>query len=371
MLFFLLEHVSSTWWDWNIKEFNDIMKGSIHKPLFVLCYSPYCPHCHGLPEGIKAYSEGIGNRSDIYITSIDCMHQQGCHIFGITGTPTILLVMGKRARYWQRTRERGAEGWDRWINETMGPNLRRIYNDTELKQAIAEPTDGGTTFVLEVPSEDDPSVETVRSLSRSYRLFNDTFVYIVDPEIKSAKITAHTSEYCSIKYNGKMTEVRGFLEKHKFGTLHRYDTSEFRDINKKKNRGAIYFTDRKLNDNLIHRLKVISKGHCDMIYGWANVQDDQQILKSTEVKETDIPLMYKIGSKDPDSSIYKGRVADIWNTSFLTTNIYKGSKVSGLREMARIHLMKIKIVLFLAISIAVVYFVMRYDQSDYNERKLA
>ena len=128
MFSFLIIFGFSTWWDFNGTEFPTKLANSFNHPIFVLCYSPYCPHCVGLPQGLLNYNNSIlGQRTDIDITMIDCYNlARVCYDFHIHGTPYITLILGDNYRYWPSTSERAGPGWDRFINEHIGPNLRQI-----------------------------------------------------------------------------------------------------------------------------------------------------------------------------------------------------------------------------------------------------
>ena len=132
LLFFFSSFVSSTWIEYSDLKWKSLVDNSFNLPIFALCFSPYCPHCVGLPEGFKRYSDGLGNRTDLLIVTINCMKQYGCAHFHIRGTPTIALVVGNEWQYWPRSPERGPEGWDRWVNQSLAPNLRKIETDEEI-----------------------------------------------------------------------------------------------------------------------------------------------------------------------------------------------------------------------------------------------
>lgn len=327
MFYFLFTFSLSTWWDFNEAEFRSIVQNSIEKPLFALCYSPFCPHCSGLPEGFQRYNQGLGNRSDIYITSIDCYNKGGCHHFGIRGTPHIALVLGTKRRYWPVTPERGPEGWDRWINQHIGPSLRRVYNESEIEKAKLEPKDGGTTFYLEVATEDDPFIAKVKDLSRTFRIYNDTFIYrVITPTENNfkPKIYAYYSQFCYRLYEGSINGIRSFLDQNKFGVFHRYDTGEFKNLAKHGKKAMILFSEEQPSSSQLHSLRCLPKDHCDAQYqfGWAQVKDDANILSFTGVKAVDLPLLYLTGNLAGEPTIFKGKMTRIWD-SLLNSNTNK------------------------------------------------
>lgn len=321
MLILLTTLVKSIWWDFNESELSSIIEHSIDHPLFVLCYSPYCPHCFGLPEQLIEYNKSkLGQRTDISMTMIDCFNNgRGCNHFHIGGTPSIALVLGKKYRYWPKTTERSGPGWDHWINEHIGPNLRQIFNDSQLHSAKLEPSDGGTTFYIQVSSSSDPIIPIISNISKHFRIYNDSFVYRIVPSIKAPIITAYFSEHCGHKYTytGSRSKLIDFINEHKFGVFHRYDKEEFSKIHHSK-RGVILLTDNELSDGQREALRLIPKNHCDsdIIYGWSNIKKDKKIMYVTGVKSFDIPLLYPTGF-GKHHNFYKGKLSNVWDTAFM------------------------------------------------------
>lgn len=323
MLFFVFWRVAvSTWWNWSQREFKTLVQQSMERPIFVLCYSPYCPHCHGLPEGLMKYNETLAaNRTDILISMIDCYHVRGCGLFGLRGTPHMALVLGTKRRYWPVTSERGPEGWDRWINQQIGPNLRQIYNETELEEAKREPKNGGTTFFLEVSRDDDPFIEHLRKLSKAFRIYNDTFVFRVNESIRKPILHAFYSVHCERTYTGSLSGVKAFLDENKFGVFHRYDTEEFTELEKQGKKALLLMTSGKLTEGQINALQTLTQGHCEagMTFGWADVEDEQKILSATKVKDSDLPLIYRLAN-DNRPKTYKGKIANLWSSEFMDSS---------------------------------------------------
>lgn len=372
MISFLLYFASSTWWDFNEAEFPKLVRNSIEKPIFVLCYSPYCPHCMGLPEGFQRYNQGLGNRSDIYITSIDCYNKGGCHHFGIRGTPHIILVLGPSRRYWPDSPERGPEGWDRWINERIGPNLRRVFNDSEIEKAKLEPKDGGTTFLLEVSSDSDPYVDKFRDLSRTFRIYNDTFIYRVT-NTSSPKIYAYYSEFCYNLYEGPISGISTFLDQNKFGVYHRYDTGEYKSLQKQGKKAILLFSEADLSPSQINSIRNLPKDHCNSpyVYGWAQVKDEVTILSLSGVKSVDLPLMCATWRKKGERNTYKGRISQLWSSSFLNdTNDDSGlSLLQNKKENDKISdkLIIFKFLIFAIIVIRTVFYIISNSDNSKQE----
>ena len=321
MLFFhfLFYYSTATWWDYSAISIGDKIKNSYQKPILFLCYAHYCPHCHGLPEGLKKYSEGLGNRDDIYISMVDCA-QSNCGRFKIIGTPTIYLIVGDKPRYWPVSPERGPEGWDRWVNQSMAPSLREIKTDKEFEQALEEPVGGGSVFYYQTSDENDPVLEDIKYFSRFFKLFNDTFVYKYDKSLKK-KLTAHTSKHCSFVYKHSLQSKKNlaqFFDEYKFGIHHRYDTDEITLVGTNKKFGAILFTGEDLSDSQRDALSEISKEDCRAEYGWFKTDSDSlTTLRSFGASFDDLPFLLGVGKRAGKKLIYKGRVRNAWKSGFL------------------------------------------------------
>ena len=296
------------------------------------------------------------NRTDILITMIDCYNVGGCSLFGIRWTPHMTLVLGKKKRYWPVTRERGPEGWDRWINETMGPNLREISTEAELDSAKREPQDGGATFLLEVPDANNEFVDQLRTLSKSFRIYNDTFVFRVNASRRRPVIHAFYSEFCVRTYTGPVSGVKAFVDQNKFGVLHRYDAEEFAELQKQDKNAVILLTTMQPTESQMRSLWQLMRDHCgmDITVGWANVNDDPRILSMTKLKDSDVPLVYQLHKSTTASHIYKGKISEMWNSSFVIES-HEGGTVSTFGMLSQYLVRSRRTVLFYVCSIVICY----------------
>lgn len=308
-----------TWWDFNAREFSEKQMNSFNKPIFNLCYSRYCPHCHGLPEGFRNFAKTLGDRDDIYISMIDCAVSADCGYFRIHGTPNIRIVLGDNVRYWPETGERGPNGWTRFINSWIFPSLRRIYNQTELDQAILEPTDGGTTFFLEVPSESHPWVSKIRNLTVRFKIYNDTFVYRVNETVKKATLYAYRSKYCVEKYDGLDLGLVPFIKYNKFGIYHRYDFTEWDKLHNGHRNNAIFIVKKELTQSQKDSLLELSKDYCKGYnLGWAHVDEHEaRILKMANVAQYELPLLKAVNFNPPNLQKFKGPLRAAGEMNFL------------------------------------------------------
>ena len=304
----LLHFIISVFWEYNDREFPAYVKKSVSSPIFALCYSPYCPHCIGLPDQLRRIDQKIGNREDIVFTMIDCINVVGCYRFGIRGTPHVSIIIGDKRRYWPIAHNNGFDEWDAFINKTLSPSLKEIHDDAELEVTKREPKDGGTTFFLETPSKNSDFIEELSKISRTYKIYNDTFVYRVNGKLNEPKLYAYYSEFCFREFTGNKDQIQKFVDDNKFGQFHRYDKDELKKI---KTKTALFYTNTKLSYNQMESIRYLRKDHCDSEYafGWANVQEEPQILKSTPAKVTDLPFMFI----SDNNYVYKGKISNFWS----------------------------------------------------------
>ena len=304
-----------TWWEYNDDEFEEMKKNSFQKPILVVCYSKYCPHCIGLPEGTKQYSDGIGNRTDIYVTTIECSEKTGCYRFQITGTPHIALVIGKNRRYWPRIRSRNGEDWNKIIDSYLNPSLREIKTDQELTDAINEPTNGGATFHLETPDTKNPIFLSLKNLSNKYKLYNDTFTYRLNTKLESPQLAVYNSPTCSFKYYPNTESVENFVHAHRFGPKHRYDMDEYSKTIRKIPLITAYVED-SLNGAQKYALKSFSNNFCSKAkFGFISLKESKNMMKFVGLNNSELPLLVFHYKKCV--SVYKGRIVKAEESGFL------------------------------------------------------
>jgi hypothetical protein len=265
------------WWNFTNEGFEEKKTNSFNIPLFAVLYSHWCPHCAGIPGGTLEYAQGDGNRPDLYITLLDCYEQPTeCDHFHTSGTPQMILVIGDNRKYWPRTRAYPGERWTTFLNQYLHSSLREIHTDAELFEAKREPYDGGTAFHLETPTNDSDLIRELHSLSRRYRIYNDTYTYRVDPTLREAVLTAHTSPYCSVTWQGGT--LHGFLEAHRFGSRHRYDLAEYREVSRAW-RTALVVVEERIAPGQQYALEKIPTNHCmRVVFGYISLKHDSDYL---------------------------------------------------------------------------------------------
>lgn len=366
MLLLLFTFASSIWWEFSIAGIRSKIRNSREKPLFLLLYNRYCPHCHGLPEGLKKYSEGLGNRDDIYISSVDCFEGYGCSFFRIQGTPTMYLILGTEEEYWPVSPERGPEGWDRWINESLNYSLTEINSSEELNQRIDNYTDGGSIFLLETPSIDHKYFTITRELSRFYKHYHDLFLYKVDKSLKYPKITAYTSKYCHYEYHGSAGRIEKFINRHKFGVLHKYLPTEYSSIGR-SNAAAVILNNGPLFGSQIQSLHKISRDHCNIDYGYIDIEQNTDALKQLRANSNDVPFLAGYGKLSGTKSIYKGKISDAWKSGFMNKvlkhnsgNILK-SLISRIEMIHILYMLIIILIVMIGVLVFLIVEICRYN----------
>jgi hypothetical protein len=343
---------------------------SFEKPLFHLCFSRYCPHCHGLDNGFINFNRTLGDRDDIYISMIDCAVKRGCYLFKIHGTPSIKLIRGKKHRYWFETGERGPNGWARFIDQNIGPNLREIFNESELEEAKEEPQNGGSTFYLETPSENHSWVHEIREISKEIRIYDATFVYKVNKDIRTPKLHVFRSKYCDKVYRGLKSGIRNFVDKNKFGVLHRYDIEEFVHLFG-TTKAALLIVSKDISPPQKSALVELSKDHCDdgIEIGWANIHEkDADIIKYVRSHSDELPFLFTINIHSSNNK-YKGRISTATENGFLPKKISWKEALKGDSQ-----LMFIFLVTGLTSLLSVIYLVTLLTKGDtisYDYSKLA
>ena len=316
MIFFLIPLITCDWWDFNEEEFPKIVSNSFLKPLFVLCYSYSCPHCHGLPELLRNFSQNEGNRNDIYFTSIECSTTTYCRHFSVTGTPHLVVVMGPDRKYWLPVPGRNISSWAPFVENILQKKLRPISSEEELLRAKQEPTSGGTTFYLETPSITTQYFQKIQTLSQRYQIYNDTFVYSINPSLSSFKLTAYLSPECGITMKTN-ENIETFLSQNKFGYLHKYDLQEILDFIS-QNKAVILITDRPLSTAQKNSFSSLQSHFCQTIrYGWASTSNEPKMLKITGRTNWDLPFLFGSDMQNGCEWIYKGKIKDAFKNGFL------------------------------------------------------
>lgn len=372
MLSILFCKTTSTWWDYDASHIDEMIKNSIEKPLFILFYSHYCGHCHGLPEGLQAYSEGLGNRSDIYLSKVDCADERrACGKFQIRGTPTMLLIMGNDRDYWPESPERGAEGWDRWINMSIAPSVIRVRSFDDVTPALNDYKNGGSVFYLEVPSEDHPYFLKYKEISRTHKFYESKFYYALG---SGPKLTGYTSKFCSIKFSGSVEKMEEFITNNKFSAAHKFTDKELVDVGIRKPAAVLVTNKDSIHQVQAEALHELTKGHCDFQYGWVSATGDsaKEVHKMTATTHLDLPCIVGIGRMKGIPRVYHGQTLTAWSSGFLgavRSHGYGNVIRIMLSQMTAYHVLYILLVILVIMLIILAYTVYDYVRLQKKSRK--
>jgi hypothetical protein len=316
MLHFFIARSLAAWFEWDSKEFQRLKANSFEMPILVVCYSPYCPHCSGLPQGTREYSDSDGNRTDVYVTLVNCQ-EGGCRHFDVRGTPKILLVMGENRKYWPVLHTRIGVEWNMHIDHYLSPNIDEIFDDEALLNATLKTVDGGTAFYIEVPANTDPILAELQNVSRRYRVYNSSISYRVNPSVPKAVFRAYTSPQCYDTAKPSQDPV-AFFNSRLFGSLHRYDVSEGRDLVRSKASYALLIVDDELF--AVHRTapRELSDSNCgDFTFGWMKYRDAFKVGIVPKMNNTVLPIFFAHSEKSDCSVITQERVIDVAASNLL------------------------------------------------------
>ena len=299
--FFIL--TNSICWEFSKHIFHEKIRNSHKNPLFALCYSPSCSHCHGLPEQIKEYADSQPNRTDIIFTSVNCDVSGNCDRFGLREIPQYILVVGENNVYWPKMKISNFSEWEKFISHYIEYDIEEISTKDELDAAIKNTFYGGTTFHIETPSISDSSLSIIRQLVKRYIVFNDTFTYRLNYSIQNSELYAYRSPYCIHKFEGSISkhEISGFINENRFGYMHKYSFNEWIEENRIR-RTAIFFEYGVIDEEHISSLNRLARDHCkDLSIGWASGNDAKSALKMAKINQTELPIVL-ISNKKKDCS---------------------------------------------------------------------
>ncbi|KAH0791255.1 hypothetical protein GPJ56_004875 [Histomonas meleagridis] len=247
----------------------------------------------------------------------------------------MVLVIGKDHRYWPHTKVRTPEQLDEWVNSITLP-YTEISTQEELESAKLKPTGGGSTFYL-VISPMDPSLnQFIKSLRYTQR-FNDTFIVKFNYSISKPRLLAYHSPDCFDEFYDNISSLSDFVDRHKFGIFHRYESDELEDLIKQRN-AIIYVSERPLNSFRMNNLRNIARQRCldNFAYGWITIEDNIQVLKILNVSITDVPFLFGINRQKGVKSVYKLRINDAEKNGFFDSilNEGKAQKLSNMQSAA-------------------------------------
>lgn len=286
------------------------MDNTRNVPLFILCYSEFCGHCHGLPNAFREFSK-MHSGDDILVTMIDCdKDKKGCSFFHVEGTPKMALVVGSDHRYWFRTKKRTPNEWENWINDITTPYVV-VQNDEDVLNLAKESMGNSSIFYLEMPSNYPKQKEYLEKF-RFINRYNAVLALKINDFLSKPLLKVYQSEFCYREFTGEnLNELEVFIYENKFGIMHNYYVDELEELVKKKN-ALIYVSEKHLNEYRNESFRNVVKNYCtpDYTFGWTSVLEKQQILKVLNYSLIDVPFFFGINQKTNRSDIYKLKMED-------------------------------------------------------------
>ena len=343
-LFFFFSLSSSVFWKFQSRHWNEKVKNSFKTPLFVLAYQTSCVHCHGLPEKHIQYSDSRPDRTDVIFTSVDCDYETVCRRFPFGSYPNYMLVVGDNPKYWQVVDSRDPEDWEEYIERYTHFTVKEIKSTDELTREIFNSMYGGTVFYAEVPSKEDELLKILGPEIKKFVVFNDSFIYRVNPDINKSTFTAYRSPFCSEMYKGPLykSEIFSFVNDLKFGHLHQYDDYEWFEESGNR-RTLIDFEYSQINNERRQKLAQYSALFCqNTSIGWLSAFNAHLAVRGLRLNYTEMPSLVAanketncISSFDItnvaaaryalSSQLCMARFGKVWGTALIRT------KVSGLK----------------------------------------
>ena len=290
LLFFHLFSIAhSVYWKYNAIEFEDLQKNSIEKPIFVVAFSYNCPHCQGLKQKVKQYAiNGTGKRDDVIITTINCSSpHRYCKRFDIKTVPSMFLVIGDDQNYWPRIKNKNTSAWNAFFDEYLLNNFKEIKSVSQVPH-----NDKYVPFILETKSNETKEFQFIQSISRYYKIFGNTFYYIINKDINTYNLQVLKSPNCSKTYDQNLQSLKEFIYQNKFGPLHFYTYKEFTNI-KESHISLMLIDSNSPLESQKEALLSYNNHFCNKItFGYSN---DKTLTQKLDIASTDRPaLIYKL-----------------------------------------------------------------------------
>jgi len=316
MFFCFVLVVQSTLFEWNPDKFDQIVKNSHEKPIFMVLYSTYCSHCAGLPEVFRQFSQNEGNRSDIYVTIVDCGKYHQCSRFQAKGTPNMIMIIGENPKYWPKTTSKLTKDWISLIDRYSKTSLRKISTSDELARVRADPATG-TVFFLETPNEVHKTFKYMREQSKSLQIYNGSFVYKVNPSIVEPKLIAYVSQKCGVYFQPKKQTIDQFLKMYRFGSKHLFEWNELQDV-QTYHSTVILVVEDGLTKGQQFILSNIPHNECyDTSYGWISSRHTFQIHRDLNFSKDDLPAVVVYSKAKTCISRSNVRAIDMFSSGFV------------------------------------------------------
>ncbi|EAY13508.1 hypothetical protein TVAG_343370 [Trichomonas vaginalis G3] len=337
---------NSLWYKYSSRTFNQKVKESYTTPIVTLLYRPSCDHCHGHPERIEAYSNLNPTRKDVLFTHINCDIEFVCSKFHVQYYPSYVIIVGEKPRYWPEISSRDQNSWEQAIKYYTDHKFTQINNTNEFNKALETTLTGGTMFYVESKTENDPILESIKSEMIKYKIYNDSFVYSINPTIKESTLTAYRSPYCSTKFKGVhvKSEITGFLNDYRFGHMHKYTYNEWYEETSARRTMVLFEYERDLPVDRSNQLIKYSQMYCtNTSMGWAIAKHNMHVVRALGLNDTEYPIVVTANREtgcvaafkidDPQSvrlsmssQLCQPRFKNVWGTALIRMKM-KGSHV--------------------------------------------
>ncbi|OHT12722.1 hypothetical protein TRFO_17339 [Tritrichomonas foetus] len=293
------------WWEYNEDEFQKVFDDTWNKPLYAVCYSPNCPHCHGLPGRFIMFAKSMAERNDIIYTAIDITNSTACQKLGARFIPYFVFARGTNRKYWLYPQFNCPIRWIEFIEDWGNPKIEKLnlinksLNHYEKERELIRKTlNGGSTFHLKVP-ENHSILSKYEDLSKKFRVYNDTFILSENNDLKNSRpeIIVYTSTNCSQTFEVNSSNLNKIVNNYKFSSLHHLDRKEWGKLSKSSNT-VIFMNDGELNGTRLELLDQLSNEFCGVAkFGWAIIKD-QKAISITLKQNNDIPYIAVINKNN-------------------------------------------------------------------------
>lgn len=346
MLLLFFEFSFSVWWDYNQNEYPEYEKNSYKHPIFAVCTSPHCPHCKGLPEILRMYSDMIGNSSKVVFTSVSCASGDLCGRIPVRAVPAFVLIRGPDPKYWIQTYERNYMGWNKFLEQHINAKAIEIKDAMEINTHVSKTYRGGTTYYLTVPDQTSVVFKAFKKLVPIYAPMSCTFVYRFDG--KSTKITAYKSSSCVITNESiTSTNIAEFVEKNRFSSYHHFGRLELYKL--AMNNVSVFVTicEEYVNEYQQLALDRLSTQFCGKIeFGWAEKTADYEIVSFSRMSRDDVPFYFAMNPEKKCFHVQKGNPQSPEVDEFIKNNInaINCKKMPGIHSGYRIQITKTSLI---------------------------
>lgn len=201
------------------KDAEKLFTESEHKPIFVVLYSQWCPHCHEfkpVKEQLESFYKGS---KSIDMTQINCdQERELCSKFEGSGTPRIYITTSTIEKAEKYDSSRTLEELKAFIKKYIEPPILQISSNSQLKSEIKQNYDS-SIFILQ-DLDNTKISKIIEKLAANYvsypcQFFNLTYKkYNTDSPVLF-QLYPHTKKVINIT-NNVLTEARikKFVEEH-------------------------------------------------------------------------------------------------------------------------------------------------------------